>query len=147
MTMLISATRLHLRSFWYLLPFMIWGERTVRQAMRSPGCRGGKLLLDRGLTFWTMTAWDSEAQMLAFRNSRPHLNVMPKITRWCDEAVSAHWEERRNELPDWPDAHRYMVSEGSFIRLPHASPAHQAKQIPPVTTNRRFERTFQACLK
>src|SRR5690242_8112777 len=58
---MISITRLRLRAVWILPQFVWLNERIARQVRRSPGFRGGKLLADRNLTFWTVTKWDSEA--------------------------------------------------------------------------------------
>jgi hypothetical protein len=129
--MLMSATRLHLRSWWYFVPLVRESNRSIRQAPHALGFRGGRLLLDGPRTFWTLTAWDSEASMLAFRNSGPHAAAMPKLLTWCDEAASVRWEQPEHVLPAWEEAHRRIVS-GHFLKLPHPSPAHLARAVPPI---------------
>jgi hypothetical protein len=81
-------------------------------------------------TFWTVTAWDDDAAMNAFRTSGAHGQAMPKLLDWCDEASVAHWIQPTTELPTWLAAHRRMVAEGRLSKVNHPSPAHLAKEIP-----------------
>ena len=62
-----------------------------QQAVRAPGFLGGGLLLDAHRTFWTLTVWESERTMKAFRGIAPHAKVLPRLVEWCDEASYAHW--------------------------------------------------------
>jgi hypothetical protein len=116
----VSVTRLRLRSLRFLPQFVVLNERAVRQLRRAPGFRRGKLLMDRGLSFWTISLWEDEASMRAFRDSGAHRAVMPKLLGWCDEASVAHWPDETSELPDWRDAHARMIEEGraSKVRFP-----------------------------
>jgi hypothetical protein len=127
---LISGTRLRIRSPFYL-PQFLWGnELSARQLARSPGFLGGGLLVDRGRAFWTVTAWEDEAAMRAYRNSGAHREVMPKLLKWCDEATVIHWGQEGAELPDWPELHRRMTTEGKVSKVSHPSPRHAARQFP-----------------
>lgn len=127
---LISGTRLRIRSLFYL-PQFFWGnELSARQLIHSPGFLGGKLLVDRDRTFWTVTAWEDEASMRAYRNSGAHRKVMPKLLKWCDEATVVHWSHGSSTLPEWPEVHRRMVSEGKVSKVNNPSPRHATKQFP-----------------
>ena len=64
---LISVTRLWVRSFRYLPGFILYALLSVRQAKRAPGNLGVGLLRDADRTFWTCTAWRDEAAMHALR--------------------------------------------------------------------------------
>ena len=133
---LISVTRLRIRSFFYL-PQFFWGnELSARQLSQAPGFLGGRLLVDRHRTFWTLTAWDDQAAMRAYRNSGAHAGVMPKLLKWCDEASVAHWDQESPSLPDWPEAHRRMVSEGRASKVHNPSPNHAARAFPPPRVGR-----------
>ena len=125
----ISVTRLRVRSF-YFLPQFIWGTiRSANQAEHSAGFLGGKIVRMPRNVFWTVTAWESEAAMNAYRVAGAHLRAMPKLLKWCDEAAVAHWSQDSAEIPSWPEAHRHMLTEGSSEGN-HPSPVQVAKQIP-----------------
>jgi hypothetical protein len=125
----ISVTRLRVRS-WRYLPQFVWQSlKTGRQAERAAGFQGGKLLREARNAFWTVTAWEDEAAMRAYRNAGAHRLVMPKLLEWCDEAAVAHWTQDGADLPDWQEAHRRMVAEGRPSKVKHPSPEQEARQI------------------
>jgi len=116
----ISVTRLRLRSPWFLPHFGWLALRSQRQVQAADGYRGGALLPDAKLTFWTLTAWDSEAQMRAYMTAGDHRRAMPKLVTWCDQASVAHWEQAEDALPSWAQADARMRREGraSKVRFP-----------------------------
>lgn len=104
---LVSVTRLHLRSRWFFLPFVICTLRSGQQAKRSSGFRGGVLGNDAAGGNWTITVWDTEGAMRAFRNTGVHrsasrcgraervyffvtVHVPPAISASCPLARSDH---------------------------------------------------------
>jgi hypothetical protein len=127
---LVSVTRLRLRSPRYLLPFAWFAWRSRRQASHAPGHRGSTVRRQPQLAFWTLTVWEDEASMQAYRNSGAHLQAMPKLATWCDEAAYAHWEQEGALLPDWHTAEGRLKREGHFSRVKHPSAAQ---------TEHRFE--------
>jgi hypothetical protein len=129
--MLISLTRLRVRSWRFLPGFLLGTFRAQRQAVRAAGFRGGRLLVDANRAYWTLTAWEDEAAMRAYRASGAHGKVMPRLLGWCDEAAVLHWTAETADLPDWTAAHRRMVAEGRPSRVDHPSPDHQTLRIPP----------------
>lgn len=120
----ISVTRLRIRSIRFLAGFALDAVRTRGQARRAPGFRGGSLLLDRRWTFWTLTAWDSEASMRAYMTAGSHRTAMPRLMAWCDEASVVHWTQSGDALPSWTEADRRMRAEGRPSRVRHPSPQH-----------------------
>jgi hypothetical protein len=127
--MLASVTRLRVRSVRYL-PAFVWATfRSQRQGVHASGFLGGRLLLDAHRTFWTLTLWESERAMKAFRGTAPHAKVMPRLVEWCDEASYAHWSPTTESVPSWPEAYEYLVAEGRLSRVAHPSPAHEARQF------------------
>src|SRR5574341_548939 len=102
----ISVTRLRARSIFYLPQFFWHTFKVQKQAKSASGMLGGRLLLEARWAFWTMTAWESEAAMRAFRSSGAHMKAMPKLLDWCDEASYAHWEQESEELPSWAEEHQ-----------------------------------------
>jgi hypothetical protein len=127
--MLTSVTRLRVRSVRYLPPFMWETFLSQRQALRASGFLGGGLLLDSRRTFWTLTVWESERTMKAFRGAAPHARVMPRLVDWCDEASYAHWTPTGASVPSWPEAYEHLVADGRLSRVAHPSLAHDTKQF------------------
>jgi hypothetical protein len=127
---LISVTRLRVRSWRYLPQFTWQSLRSMRQAQRSTGFLGGKILRDANNTFWTMTLWNDEAAMSAFRIAGAHGKVMPNLLNWCDEATVAHWNQDGLEPPSWPQAYQRIVNQGRPSKVRHPSQAQRSNQIP-----------------
>jgi hypothetical protein len=127
----VSVTRLKLRSWLFVLPFMRANGRVGRQAGAAAGFRQGRLLLDHGLVFWTLTGWDSAEAMKAYRDSGPHAAVMPRLQDWCDEASTAQWSTDVDGLPDWSEVYRRMIGQGRASRLKRPSSRHASMSIAP----------------
>jgi hypothetical protein len=136
----ISITRLRLRSAFYLLPFLIHATRSTNQLVKSSKFLKGKTLLDKHLTFWTMTLWKDEAEMSAYRNTDAHKKAMPKLQHWCDEASIVHWQQEDENFPEWQTAYERMLQEGRISKVKHPSPAHAGLQIPPPRYPSKTER-------
>lgn len=127
--MLVSATRLRVRSVRFLPGVGLGILGSIRQARKSPGFVAGTLLRDSHWTFWTITGWQDEASMRGFRNSGAHKGVMPRLLDWCDEAVSGHWAVESDTLPEWQAAYERLVADGKLTKVKHPTEAH---------TNRTF---------
>ena len=128
--MLASVTRLRVRSLWFL-PLFLWRTRqSQRQVERSFGFVGGKLLVDAHRTYWTLTVWQDEKAMKAFRGSGAHASVMKRLPQWCDEGAYAHWITSGDAIPNWPESHERLIAEGRLSRVEHPSAAHAARQFP-----------------
>src|SRR4051812_28541107 len=102
----VSITRLRLRSIRFLPVFALHTRRTIAQVEQAGGFLAGGLMPDRRGTFWTMTMWQDQLAMRAYIASGPHLQVMPRLMRWCDEASIVHWDQPGDAPPDWPEAAR-----------------------------------------
>ena len=127
--MFVSVTRLRVRRF-IDLPVFLWKTQLAkRQVIRVPGFLGGKLLVDAHRTYWTLTVWESERAMKAYRGSGAHSGVMPRLVEWCDEAAYTHWESTDATVPNWSEAYEHLVSTGRLSRVAHPSPAHEARQF------------------
>ena len=127
---LISVTRLRVRSVRYLPEFLWDTFQSVRQVQRSPGFLGGRLLVNSGYVFWTMTAWQAEAAMNSYRTSGAHRQAMPKLLNWCDEAAVAHWTQESAEIPEWQQTHQHMSERGRLSKVNHPSAAQASQKIP-----------------
>ena len=124
----VSLTRLRIRSIWFLPSFALYTLRSLRQVRRSPGFLSGALLPDRSWTFWTLTAWESQASMRAYITTGAHKQAMPKLMEWCDEASVAHWEQAGADLPAWAEADRRMRETGRTSKVRHPSAEHAEMQ-------------------
>lgn len=128
--MFASVTRLRVRSFMHLPAFLWMTFLAQRQTVRATGFLAGRLLVDRHRTFWTLTLWENEKSMKAFRGAGPHSRVMPKLVEWCDEASYTHWMTKDGSIPDWPEANERLIKEGRLSRVAHPSPDHEARRFP-----------------
>src|SRR5258708_25764057 len=111
MMSLVAVTRLRVRSLRFLVPFAFYTLRSCRQAKHATGNLGVNVRRAEGFAFWTLTAWQDEAAMSAYRITPPHRNAMPKLLEWCDEASVVHWNQAA-ELPDWETVERRMADSG-----------------------------------
>ena len=126
---IVSVTRLRLRSWRFLLPFA-WDARRARlQAEQSPGCRGALVRKTQGLAFWTLTYWDDEASLRQFMLKGPHRKAMPKLARWCDESAVMHWQEDSAVLPGWDIATARLAEHGRLSRVEHPSDLQKSGRV------------------
>jgi heme-degrading monooxygenase HmoA len=126
----VSITRLRVRSWRYVLPFIVYALRASRQAKNAKGNLAASLLRDAHNTYWTRTVWTTESAMKAFMLAGPHRKVMRRLLEWCDEAALVHWQQETDQQPDWDDAHRRLQVEGRRSKVNHPSPAQENFQIP-----------------
>jgi len=125
----VSVTRLRIRSFRFFFPFVWRSWRSLRQAKRAAGNLGAKLRKAEDRAFWTMTVWRDKAAMNAFRIAPPHLNAMPKLLNWCDEAAVVHWNQESAELPDWETAEGRMAESGRLSKVNRPSADQRAGRL------------------
>jgi heme-degrading monooxygenase HmoA len=134
----VSVTRVRIRSWFYLPPFLLQTLRIARQAKKADGSLAVSLLRDRRNAYWTRTVWSSEAAMIAFMHAQPHGPTMRKLLEWCDEASLVRWNVEGAELPGWEEAHRRIQQEGRPSKVNHPSAAHKALTFPaPVVATTR----------
>lgn len=126
----VSVTRLRLRSAFYLVPFFWHTFSSTKQLVRNSRFIKGKTLMDKRLTFWTMTLWQSEADMRAYRNTDAHKKAMSRLQHWCDEASVTHWQQEGEAFPTWAQAHQHMQSEGWLSKVKKPSATHSLSQLP-----------------
>ena len=129
MMSLVAVTRLRVRSLRFLVPFAFYTLRSFRQAKYATGNLGVNVRRAEGFAFWTLTAWQDEAAMSAYRITPPHRNAMPKLLEWCDEASVVHWNQESAELPDWETAERRMADSGRLSKVNHPSADQQARRL------------------
>jgi len=126
----VSVTRLRVRSIFFLPQFLVYAIRSSRQAQKSTGFVGGRLMVNAGYVFWTLTVWTASKAMDAYRSSGVHRAAMPRLLHWCDEASVTHWTQDSDAVPAWDEAYQRMLKEGRSSKVNHPSAAHLAHEIP-----------------
>jgi len=140
---IISVTRLRIRSFRFLPQFLWMNSAVKRQIIKAHGFLRGRLLVDKGFTFWTTTAWTDEASMRAFRDSAAHKRAMPKLQNWCSESTSVHWNQDNDELPDWNRAHDRIVKNGRVIYVKAPSEFQKEKRFPAPPSSSKMQQELR----
>lgn len=138
----ISVTRLRVKSVFKLIPFFKANEASVRELKKSKGLIKGKELIDKKLTFWTITIWEDEDSMKQFRNSNSHRNAMQHLPDWCNEASYHHWVQENDELPTWDSISEKLYKEGRLSKVRNPSKAQVSNSFPPIgwtKTERRLK--------
>ncbi|HZW92952.1 MAG TPA: DUF3291 domain-containing protein [Candidatus Eremiobacteraceae bacterium] len=87
-------------------------------------------MIDNLRTYWTLSVWESEKSMKAFRGAGPHARVMPKLVEWCDEAAYTHWISADDSIPEWLEAYDHLVSDGRLSRVARPSQDHVSRHFP-----------------
>jgi Antibiotic biosynthesis monooxygenase. len=136
----VSVTRLRLKSIFSVIPFLVLNERAVKQVVQSPGFLRGGLLVDRRLAFWTVTAWENEAAMKAYRGTDAHRRAMPKLAGWCDEGAVTHWPQESPAIPEWLELWKRLSENPRMSSVDRPSAAHLARRFPEPRTT--IERTL-----
>jgi len=140
---IVSVTRLKLRSIWFLPQFLWMNSSVTRQIVKARGFLRGRLLVDKGLTFWTTTAWSDEVSLRAFRDSGVHKRAMPKLPTWCCEATSVHWNQDDDQLPDWNHAFDRVVKDGRVIYVKSPSDCQKGKRFPAPRSSSKIQQELR----
>lgn len=128
---LVSVTRLRLRGWTALVPFVRSAAASAAAARDTPGFVDGRMNpLDRGLVFWTLTRWQDAAALATFRGCAAHRTAMGATNQLASEIATATWESADADLPTWLEAHERLAREGRRSPLVHASRAHVEGGIP-----------------
>ena len=137
----VSVTRLRVKSIFYLLPFIRANEACVKALQTSEGLLKGKELIDKRLTFWTITVWETPEAMKKYRNSIAHRNAMQHLPAWCNEASYHHWIQEEADIPNWHTAAEKLFSAGTLSKVRNPSAAQQNNIFPKISWT-KTERTL-----
>jgi quinol monooxygenase YgiN len=102
---------LPLKSYWRLLPFVVYTVQVVKQLATADGLLGYSLLA-RPLSkrFWTLSAWNSEDALRAFVQHPPHVRIMSALAAYMDETKFVRWTVKGSDLLlRWDDALRRLA--------------------------------------
>ena len=128
----ISVTRLRVKSLIFLFSFIRANEASVKELKSSSGLLMGEELIDKKLTFWTITLWEDEDSMKKFKGSLSHRNAMQHLPKWCNEASYHHWFQEESECPNWTTISDKLYSEGKLSKVRNPSNAQITNQFPPI---------------
>ena len=128
----VSVTRLRVKSIFFLIPFMRANEASVKELKASRGLLKGKELIDKQLTFWTITIWENEESMKGFRGSSSHRIAMQQLPKWCNEASYHHWVQEDDEFPSWNTISEKLFSEGRLSKVRNPSKAQVENRFPSI---------------
>jgi hypothetical protein len=81
------------------------------------------------LRFWTLTFWENESALKAYRDILMRGKVMPRARHWFDENSAAHWEQESMEMPGWEDAASLLKVHGHLSEVDHPSESQKSGQI------------------
>ena len=128
----ISVTRLRVRSVRFLPLFAVGTWRSVAQIRRTPGFLAGQLAIGRRRTYWTVTMWESQSAMQAYRNSPERTCVCcAPCWRGLTKAAAVHWEQSDGTMPSLSEVVERLSREGRLSKLLYPSPAHANGQAWP----------------
>jgi hypothetical protein len=124
----ISVTRLQLRSFLFLPPFLVATMQSRRHARESPGFIEGAMAFEWPRAFWTLTVWQDGDAMRRFRNTGAHQRAMPRLLDWCNEASYTHWDVEGEKVPAVEEAYERLRDTGQISKVNRPSAAHAARK-------------------
>jgi hypothetical protein len=88
----ILGSRFELTSAWRSPAFLGYALRIWLQARRSPGIMGVSLRAQPlRATFWTLSAWSSQAALRDFARTDPHRSIVARVQPWAKTAVLQTW--------------------------------------------------------
>ena len=126
----VVATRTKMRKYRYVPGFTVRSVAVARQARRSPGFVGGRLLIGRDGSFWTLTVWESGRNMVGFRDTGLHGKLMPKMAGWAEESLFGLWNRETAGMPNWDEVSRHVADKPNFLELEAPSRSHQDGHAP-----------------
>jgi heme-degrading monooxygenase HmoA len=126
---LVVATRMKVARARDVPAFFAMANAAARQSQRSPGFLGGRLRVERGRTFWTMSMWASGADMAAYRDSGVHREALPRLAGWAEEAFFTAWSAPDTDLPRWKDLREKLPGRPIFAELRNPTPAHRRQEM------------------
>jgi heme-degrading monooxygenase HmoA len=89
--MYASYTHFRVKKWWSFLLFQLHAARSYGQAKKAIGLQKIQTMHGGGMNFLTLSIWDSQEDMLRFRNSGKHLIAM-KLTTKMGEGYAVGWE-------------------------------------------------------
>ncbi len=111
--LLCAATVLHLRKWWYLLPFLRMSGRVFKQLNQTPGLIRWRVKAELSTKmFYTFTVWKDKAAMATFTRTEPHATAMKRIGTWGGPKTGfVDWTSFDGSI-NWDEAKRKLQNAG-----------------------------------
>jgi hypothetical protein len=117
--MFVSVTRLKLKNFFSLWTFFTKTSFAFRQVRRAEDNFFAETRGFGALTYCTLSGWESESAMRAYRDNGAYLKAM-KVSRSITVLLqSAHFESP--EKPSWNEALKRMEADPQSIKFGNPS--------------------------
>ncbi|MEO1061957.1 MAG: hypothetical protein AAFZ07_11100 [Actinomycetota bacterium] len=108
---IVMASVLELRRRRDVPGFLVAALRLRRLFAGSPGAiRLSLTAIPLRTTFWTLSQWQSRAEMEAYVRHPTHVEVMRKYSSRMDGSTFATWTELGSVVPSWDRAHAEIAS-------------------------------------
>jgi hypothetical protein len=106
----VMASRLQVRGWRDVAPFLAVALRIRRQMLASPGALGLSLIArPQRRTFWTLSAWQDQAALSAAAGGEPHRQIMKQFRSRMAESRFVTWAAPAGVLPiSWDEALRRL---------------------------------------
>lgn len=114
----VMASVLGLRRVRDVPGFLVAALRLRRLFAKSPGAiRLSLTAIPLRTTFWTLSQWDSQAEMEAYVRHPTHVDVMRKYSPRMAGSTFTTWTEPGSVMPSWDRAHAEIADARRASRL------------------------------
>lgn len=109
--MYITITAIYLKMPWHFFALANQARHILKQLKSSP-CLQNK---QRGIwtKHYTITAWESEADLQAFAKSGAHLQALRNSAKIAKSTAAYTYQAK--QLPSWSEAKDLLTKYGKFI--------------------------------
>ena len=104
--MFMSVTRLHLKGKRMLPVFFYHTLWSIIQSKNAKGLLYSSFDRESWHTYWTLTVWENQDCMRAFRNKGSHLKAMKISRNIADELEYINWEA--DQIPTWDECKKRL---------------------------------------
>lgn len=110
--MIVTVTSIQLRSVWGFFRLSLFGLKIMGQLKTEQGYVK-MLKTGSGKLHYTLTVWQSEADMKRFARTGEHLAAMKAGKALASETRSYSYET--DTIPAWPEAKRLLMEQGKVV--------------------------------
>ncbi|GGO92439.1 hypothetical protein [Wenjunlia tyrosinilytica] len=110
----VMISKLELRSFRHVLPFLMASTAIRRQAVGSAGGVGHALAVEpTKKVFWTQSAWVDRKALMEFNSASPHKQIVEKYRPHMAGSVFSFFNTTVSTGLDWPEVHSRLAQEAA----------------------------------
>jgi len=111
---IITVTSIRLRSVWYFFRLSLYGYRIQKQAVSENGFIKMKNT-GFGYEHFTLSAWQSEADLKRFARSGEHSAAMKRTRELATEVKI--YTYTADTLPSWPIAKQLLKEKAKVLKF------------------------------